>query len=458
MLATAPEDSIVQRFARPGAGPVGVPGVTSADLRAGFYSDVYFLIAARILERSARSGDLFHGDPRALRETIPVPGSFRPGDAEVEMQVFARRRPRFVAAGVPFALGFLRDGVRSARRVSGQDSSPAVLAVPEGTLTRPLDPVLVVRGRYRDFAHLETPILGILTRCSRIATNVYEALMASRGKPILFFPARFDLPQCQPLDGYAYRVGVRAFEKKTGKRVPVHVSTDAQGALWKERGSGTVPHALVLCHLGDTAEALLAFCRHAPVSVKRVALVDTTNDCVGESVRTARRLFEEHLRLLRAGRADEARRFVLHAVRADTSPDLRDRSVPRLRDPRLARGVTPVLITLMRRALDRAPGELGLAGRWRRIAERYFRGVRIVVTGGFHPGKIRLFETQRAPVDVYGVGSHFLRGEPNDYTADVVRVRIGGRFRIAAKTGRAPRSNPDLRRVRLLRTERRRSR
>ena len=46
MLAAAPEDSIVQRFARPGAGPVGVPGVTSADLRAGFYSDVYFLIAA----------------------------------------------------------------------------------------------------------------------------------------------------------------------------------------------------------------------------------------------------------------------------------------------------------------------------------------------------------------------------------------------------------------------------
>jgi len=448
----------VQRFARPGAGPVGVPGIAPADLRAGFYSDAYFLNAARILERSARSPRVFSGHPVALRETIPLSASFRPGDAEVEMQVFARRRPRFVAAGVPFALGLLRDGMRAARRPSRRNPPPAVLAIPEGTLTRPLDPVLVVRGRYRDFAHLETPILGVLTRCSRIATHVYEALVASRGKPVLFFPARFDLPQCQPVDGYAYRVGVRAFERRTGMRVPVHVSTDAQGALWKERGGGTVPHAFVLCYLGDTAEALLDFCRHAPASVKRVALVDTTNDCVGESVRTARRLFEEHLRLLRAGRAAEAGRFVLHGVRADTSPDLRDRSVPPSRDPRLARGVTPVLITLMRRALDRAPAELGLAGRWRRVAERYFRGVKITATGGFDPRKIRFFEARRAPVDMYGVGSHFLRGESNDFTADVVRVRIGGRFRLAAKTGRAPRANPDLRPVRLRRTGRRRNR
>jgi nicotinate phosphoribosyltransferase len=438
--------------------PVGVPGVAPADLRAGFYSDAYFLNAARILERCARSGDLFHGDPRALRERVPVPASFRPGDAEVEMQFFSRRGPRFVAAGLPFALGVLRDGGRRVRGASRRRSPPRVLAIPEGTLTRPLDPALVVRGRYRDFAHLETPILGLLTRCSRIATNVYEALVASRGKPILFFPARFDLPQCQPLDGYAYRVGVEAFGRQTGTRVPVYVSTDAQGALWNERGGGTVPHAFVLCWLGDTAEALLAFCRHAPASVKRVALVDTTNDCVGESVRTARRLFEEHLRLLRAGRPSEARRFVLHAVRADTSPDLRDRSVPPSRDPRLTRGVTPVLIKMIRRALDRTPVELGLAGRWRSIAERYFRAVRIVATGGFHPAKIRFFEAQHAPVDMYGVGSHFLRGESNDYTADVVRVRIGGRFRIAAKTGRAPRANPDLRPVRLGRAGRGRSR
>jgi len=49
-------------------------------------------------------------------------------------------------------------------------------------------PVLRVRGRYRDFAMLETPTLGILTRASRVATNVYLTFVAARGKPVLFFP------------------------------------------------------------------------------------------------------------------------------------------------------------------------------------------------------------------------------------------------------------------------------
>ena len=436
--------------------PVRVPGVTPEDLRAGTYSDAYFLNASRILARSARAGERFRGTPLALREKASGVASFRPGDAEVEIQFFARRRPRFVAAGVPLALGLLRDGVERRPGAGVTEAPLTVQAIPEGTLTRPLRPVLVVRGRYRDFAHLETPVLGVLARCSRVATNVYESLVASRGKPILFFPARFDLPQGQPLDGYAYRVAIDLFEKRTGKRVSAHVSTDAQGALSGERGTGTVPHAFILCYLGDTAEALLAFCRHAPLSVKRIALVDTTNDCVGESVRTACRLFEEHLRLLRAGRPAAAARFVLYGVRADTSPEMRDRSVPPSPDPLLSRGVTPVLARLIRRALDRAPAGLGLSGRWRRLADVYFRSVRIVATGGFNPEKIRFFEAHRAPVDVYGVGSHMLRGEPNDYTADVVRVRVGGRFVIAAKAGRGPGRNPALRAVDLRGRRRRR--
>ena len=54
---------------------------------------------------------------------------------------------------------------------------------------RRVTPVLKVRGRYRDFAPLETPTLGALTRAnSRIATNVYEVLKAAGGKEVLFFP------------------------------------------------------------------------------------------------------------------------------------------------------------------------------------------------------------------------------------------------------------------------------
>ena len=78
-------------------------------------------------------------------------------------------------------------------------------------------PVMNVRGRYRDFAILETPTLGALTRGSRVATNVYEVLKAARGKHVLFFPARFDAHEVQAADGYAYQIAVQLFNQNYGK-------------------------------------------------------------------------------------------------------------------------------------------------------------------------------------------------------------------------------------------------
>src|SRR4030066_4710 len=84
-----------------------------------------------------------------------------------------------------------------------------VEAVHDGALVKyngdpaQVQPVIRARGRYRDFALLETPTLGILTRASRVATNVYHTLVARRGKPVLFFPARFDLHEVQAADGSA---------------------------------------------------------------------------------------------------------------------------------------------------------------------------------------------------------------------------------------------------------------
>jgi nicotinate phosphoribosyltransferase len=47
--------------------------------------------------------------------------------------------------------------------------------------------------------------------------------------------------------------------------------------------------------------------------------------------------------------------------------------------------------------------------------------VRIVVSGGFNPDKIASFEEEKAPVDIYAVGSFFLGGRC-DFTADIVMV------------------------------------
>jgi nicotinate phosphoribosyltransferase len=123
------------------------------------------------------------------------------GDLEVEMQWFTRRPGRTIVVGLDKALAMLRNctGFFSGEEFVNTSERLEVWAVQDGCTVSsdgdPLNvkPVLRVRGRYSDFAILETPTLGILTRASRVATNVYETLSAARGKPVLFFPARFDV-------------------------------------------------------------------------------------------------------------------------------------------------------------------------------------------------------------------------------------------------------------------------
>jgi len=313
-------------------------------------------------------------------------------------------------------------------------------------------PVMRVRGRYRDFAILETPTLGALTRGSRVATNVYEVLKAARGKQVLFFPARFDAHEVQAADGYAYQVAVQLFNQNFGKSLAAYVSTDAQGDWWGGAGGGTVAHSAIACFLGDTAEATMAFASTRPAEIPRIALVDFRNDCVGTSLQVIRTIFRRYLELLRSGKPEEARKYKLFGVRPDTGSNLRDVSVPPLGDKRLDCGVNPRLVFSMREAIDHEWQHWGLSGDDRAVAEQYCRDVKIAVTGGFTPARIKSFEDLSVPADVYGVGSYLLSscdvcGTNNDYTADVVRVKIEGRWYDLAKVGRRACDNLMLERV-----------
>ena len=58
--------------------------------------------------------------------------------------------------------------------------------------------------------------------------------------------------------------------------------------------------------------------------------------------------------------------------------------------------------------------------------------------------KIARFRREDVPADIYGVGSSLMAGEPNDFTADVVRVKLADKWLDLAKTGRKPLPNPDL--------------
>jgi nicotinate phosphoribosyltransferase len=164
----------------------------------------------------------------------------------------------------------------------------------------------------------------------------------------------------------------------------IGVSTDAQASWWGGRGVGTVPHGLIAAYHGSTVEAAKAFARRYADQMHVTVLVDFENDSVRTALEVARALGDD-----------------LWGVRLDTSEALVDEA---LKGTDL-RGVQPELVRKVRAALD-AEG---------------FERVRIVVSGGFDAARIRRFEAEDVPVDVYGVGSSLIRGA-NDFTADVVEV------------------------------------
>ncbi len=424
-------------------------------MRRGWYSDKYFenviTILSRVAEAGLTLGDFGARGSEALRG-VDVSG-VDVGNIEVEMQ-FYTRRPFAVIAGVDKALTMLRYGAGTYRggRFHPTWETLQVEAVQDGAISgydadwQMVQPVIRVRGRYRDFALLETPMLGVLTRASRIATNVYEVLKAARGKPVMFYPARYDAHEVQAADGYAYDIAMKRFALDFRDGPPAMISTDAQGDWWGGASGGTVDHALIATFLGQTASAMLAFARFAPPEVPRIALVDFHNDSARTALNVARTMFDEWWQATQRGEPD-AGRYRLFAVRLNTSPTLRDEGVPPLGDRRLDNGVNPRLVWDVRRTLDEGWDGWAVPAEAREAAARFCREVQIVVSGGFDPAKIRWFESLHVPADIYGIGTSILRNDAStdtDFTAEVVRLKVYDEWYDLAKAGRQPGTNPDL--------------
>jgi nicotinate phosphoribosyltransferase len=426
-------------------------------MRKGWYSDKYFENIGHMLTVLAAESYSYGGQLHNLPENISS-ADIDVGNMEVEMQWFTRRKGKTVVVGVDKSLSMLRhcSGYWDGDEFVDTSSELEVWAVHDGTTVEydddptNIQPVLRVRGRYRDFALLETPSLGILTRSSRVATNVYDTLIAARGKPVLFFPARFDLHEVQAADGYAYNIAVQRFNIDYAHELGPFVSTDAQGDWWGGAGGGTVAHAAIASFLGDTAEAMMQFSRILPARIPRIALVDFNNDNVADSLAVLDAMFAKYHELMDAGNEAEAAKYVLYGVRLDTSSSVRDVSVTPLGDPSLDLGVNPRLVFNVRQALDAAWERWDIPAVLRGRAQEYCKNVKIVVSGGFNPDKIRRFEKLDVPVDIYAVGSYLFNNNGmtvTDFTADVVRVKVRGEWVDMAKVGRAPCDNPDLERV-----------
>ncbi len=358
------------------------------ELRCGYYSDIYFWREKRTLEQH-------HLHP------------------EVVMQLFQKHDALLcgideVIAVLKAATGHYTDSQRAASLLDQYrktDESNAVRrelealwqdgfgrldiqCLRDGDRIAPWESIMHIRGDASLFAHLETVYLGILSRRTKIATNTRTVVDAANGKPVLFFPARFDHWSVQEGDGYAAFIG-GAFG----------VSTPAQAAWMEADALGTVPHALIASTGGDTVRAVSLFGEAYP-DVNLVALVDFDNDCIGTALKCA-----------------EALGARLWGVRLDTTGELIDVSAS---EP----GVTIDLVERTRAQLDANGCD----------------HVKIVVSGGFNPERIRRFEAMDAPVDAYGVGSCLMQ-ENYDFTADIVLVD----GKPCAKAGRQFNPNPRLR-------------
>ena len=261
-----------------------------------------------------------------------------------------------------------------------------VWSLSEGEPFERKEVVLRITAPYQSYGAYETAYLGMLAQCSGWATAARECAEAAQGIPIVSFGVRHIHPTIAGIMDYAAVVG-----GCTG------CSSIAGAQLAGIDPTGTIPHALIII-IGDVGQAILTFDKHMPPEVARIALVDTFKDEPEES--------------LIAARAMEGR---LQGVRLDT--------------PAERGGVTADLVKETRARLD-------LAG---------FKEVRIFVSGGIDPERIKYFIEKRAPVDAFGVGSYISGAKPIDFTADLHEVE----GKPVAKRGRIPgiTPNPRLKRV-----------
>lgn len=426
-------------------------------MRKGWYTDKYFTNITIMLETLSKESYGFQGNQKRITSQIDL-NDLKTGDIEVEMQWFTRRHGETIIVGIDKAISMLRhcSGYWENGEFHETADKLQVWAVQDGDKVTsdgdPLNvkPVLRVRGRYRDFAILETPTLGILTRASRVASNVYKTLIAAKGKPVLFFPARFDLHEVQAADGYAYNIAVQRYNLDYANTLGAFISTDAQGDWWGGSGGGTVAHAAIAAFMGDTAEAMLSFARILAPEIPRIALVDFNNNCTQDSQQVCQVMFQEYMQNIRAGLPEDAARYLLYGVRLDTSSSLRDLSIPPLGEPNLDLGVNPRLVFQVRQALDNAWQSWQIPQPWTKKAQEFCKNVKIVVSGGFNPEKISKFEKLDVPVDIYAVGSYLFDNHADtvtDFTADVVRVKVHESWIDMAKIGRKHLDNADLERV-----------
>ncbi len=314
------------------------------EILSGEATDIYFVRTREILEKH------------------------RLGDTWVRMEIHAYSFPKgydwAVFAGLEEALALLKG-----KKVN-------VYAIPEGTLFKPIEPVMVVEGPYNEISVYETSLLGILRHATSIATRAARIKKLAGNKQVLFFGLRSLHPAIQPMaDRAAYIGGVDGVSGVLSKK---YIGVEPKG---------TMPHALILV-FGDPVKAWKAFDEVMPENVPRIALADT--------------MYDERLEALMAAQALGDR---LYGVRFDT--------------PGSRRGSMRKIVLEARWALD-------IHG---------FKHVKIFVSGGINEKAV---VELRDIVDGFGVGTSIAFPPSIDLSMDIVEKMVNGKWIPLSKRGKWP--------------------
>ena len=314
------------------------------DIKSGEATDIYFKRTKRIVEEAGLS------------------------DVRVRMEAHVYSMPKgyewAVLAGLEEALAIL-EGV-----------PVDVYAVPEGTVFYAKEPIMVIEGRYADFATYETPVLGALRFATSIATKAARIKKLAGDTQVLFFGLRALHPAVYPAaDRAAYIGGV---DGVSGVLAEKYLGV---------KPKGTMPHALIIV-FGDQREAWSWFAKLYHDETPVIALVDTFLDERVESLMAARLLGDK-----------------LYGVRLDTPSSRRGK---------------------MREIVEEVRWTLKLHG---------YDHVRIFVSGGI--GERQVAEL-RDIVDGFGVGTSISVAPSVDISMDIVEIDRGNGWEPISKRGKLP--------------------
>ncbi|MCH4814535.1 MAG: nicotinate phosphoribosyltransferase [Saccharolobus sp.] len=251
-----------------------------------------------------------------------------------------------------------------------------VYAMPEGTLFKEIEPVMIIEGNYLDFGIYETAFLGILRHYSSISTKAARLKYLAMDKTLFFFGLRSLHPALAPMADRAAYIG--GMDGVSGAMSKEYLGVDP---------SGTMPHALMLV-VGDNVKAWKAFDEAMAPEVPRITLVDTFEDERTEALKAATLLGKK-----------------LYGVRLDT---------PSSRRGNFRKIIQEVRWTLKIHGYDH---------------------VKIFASGGIDEEDII---NLRDIVDGFGVGTSIAFPLSVDFSADIVEKFVDGKWVPFTKRGKWP--------------------